>query len=282
MVKILRRGRPAIGNAGGTVDPRQRWAVVSQSGCKTVVAPDQPHQYAVAVVTDIAAEGLRPASCCDKGRTPPLHFTANADLHPVHAFDLPGRAVRRRFSIFICSSLLRSTHTRACVGHTSMLAGPLSRWKQRSHLLASAFFRHDVQSGAAMAGSPGAPPPPSPRTGRRQRRFCSRCNAPCIMDKAFIAADGAVRSYIGAGGVFTLTAGGRRGNIDPFDHVNTRLKGVRRQGGAILMFLMGYHAGHFASATADLLASAIMKRVHPFLQQVRRLRAGVCIIRSNF
>ncbi|EJK90183.1 hypothetical protein UUU_33030 [Klebsiella pneumoniae subsp. pneumoniae DSM 30104 = JCM 1662 = NBRC 14940] len=138
--EILRRGRPAIGNAGGTVDPRQRRAVVSQSGSKTVVAPDQPHQYAVAVVTDIAAAGLRPGQLPDKGAEPhPLHFTANADLHPVHALTYQASAVRRRFSIFICSSLLRSTHTRACVGHTSMQAGPLSRWKQRSHLLASAF-----------------------------------------------------------------------------------------------------------------------------------------------
>lgn len=41
--------------------------MVSQSGSKTVVAPDQPHQYAVAVVTDIAAAGLRPGQLPDKG-----------------------------------------------------------------------------------------------------------------------------------------------------------------------------------------------------------------------
>lgn len=44
--------------------------MVSQSGSKTVVAPDQPHQYAVAVVTDIAAAGLRPGQLPDKGRNP--------------------------------------------------------------------------------------------------------------------------------------------------------------------------------------------------------------------
>ncbi len=76
-----RRGRPAIGMQA-VLSIRQRRAVVSQSGSKTVVAPDQPHQYAVAVVTDIAAAGLRLGQLPDKGAEPHPALTANADLHP--------------------------------------------------------------------------------------------------------------------------------------------------------------------------------------------------------
>lgn len=121
-------------------------------------------------------------------------------------------------------------------------------------LVGFGFFRHDVQSGAAMADHRAHHHLHRPVRAGDDAGFAADATLLHHMDKAFIAADGAVRADIGAGGVFTLTAGGRRGNIDPFDHVNTRLKGVRRQGGAVLMFLMGYHAGHFASATADTFA----------------------------
>ncbi|MCD8665765.1 hypothetical protein LUD23_30210, partial [Klebsiella pneumoniae] len=41
-----------------------------------------------------------PGQLPDKGAEPhPLHFTANADLHPVHALTYQASAVRRRFSI---------------------------------------------------------------------------------------------------------------------------------------------------------------------------------------
>ena len=135
-------------------------------------------------------------------------------------------------------------------------------------LVGFGFFRHDVQSGAAMADHRAHHHLHRPVRAGDDAGFAADATLLHHMDKAFIAADGAVRADIGAGGVFTLTAGGRRGNIDPFDHVNTRLKGVRRQGGAVLMFLMGYHAGHFASATADTFARiGDNETVHPFLQQ---------------
>ena len=89
-----------------------------------------------------------------------------------------------------------------------MQAGPLAVEAEIA-LVGFGFFRHDVQSGAAMADHRRTTILHR-RTGRRRRRFAADATLLHHMDKAFIAADGAVRADVGAGGVFTLTAGGRR------------------------------------------------------------------------
>lgn len=88
------------------------------------------------------------------------------------------------------------------------------------------------------------------------------------MDKVFIMVDGVVWVDVGVGGVFILMVGGCCGNIDFFDYVNMWLKGVRCQGGVVLMFLMGYYVGYFVSVIVDIFVCiGDNEMVYLFFQQ---------------
>ena len=175
--EILRRGRPAIGNAGGTVDPAPAAGSGQPGGSKPSSPPTSRTSTPSPSLQTSPQQGLRPGQLArQRGGTPPLHFTANADC-TVHALTYQASAVRRRFSIFICSSLLRSTHEGDASGTLPCRPGR-SRGGSRDRACWLRLFRHDVQSGAAMADHRATTTSIAPCRRGDDAGFCSRCNAP--------------------------------------------------------------------------------------------------------
>ncbi len=138
------------------------------------------------------------ASCQTKGGNRPLHFTANADLHPVHALTYgpaPYGDVSRYSSAQVCCG----QRTRGRASGTLPCRPGRSRGGSRDRTCWLRLFRHDVQSGAAMADHRAHHHLHRPVRAGDDAGFAADATLLHHMDKAFIAADGAVRADIGAG-----------------------------------------------------------------------------------
>ncbi|MNZ45416.1 hypothetical protein D3C78_630700 [compost metagenome] len=132
--KFRRRARPMKWLRLHFINACQRRALLQELLGKRHRIARQAHQHAFAIVADIPAQMQLIRQLPDERAKPhALHFAAHPQLYAAVTHrqnsmaDDVSNAARRRFSALICSSLLRSTHTSACVGQASIHAGPVSR-----------------------------------------------------------------------------------------------------------------------------------------------------------